>query len=303
MASLSEASLPLSGLLNIQKDYLNDLGQISQNNKNVAGDLLDLRNRLEKIHASFIAADTSADKTLTHQTKVEDILEKEHERLLSRKDEIDNIHYGKMRAVRLNDSYRKRQSDYLRILVAVIIAILVYIAVAFIVPEPLKSILVVTLFVVVVFYVVSVVWEIYRRDNMDHDRLDLQPPNGAMSGDRAFSATSAATAAAAAAASGPVCTGEVCCSDGSRWDASMNKCIFSCTDPAKPITKGTTCIAETECSAPFKRCGNACIYEETACGVTTNAFSTLGEERIRTKSRGDARPYSPYEYDSYAPAM
>jgi ABC-type multidrug transport system fused ATPase/permease subunit len=300
MASLTEAPLPLNGLLNIQKNYLNDLAQLSTENKNVAGDLNDIRSRLDQINQSFNQANTSAEKTLTHQSKVEDILKKEHERLLSKKDEIDNIHYGKMRSVQLNDSYRKKQSEYIRIIVALIVAIILYIAFYLFLPQSIADILTVLLFVVLIFYSTKIVWEIYKRDNMNYDRLDLVPPAEANSLTRGDA--SAASASASASMVGDLCTGEVCCAEGSRWDASMNKCILACPDASNPITKGNQCIERASCVAPFKICGNACISETATCGTTVNTFSTLGEERIQTKTN-EVKPYTPYEYNEYSPVM
>lgn len=302
MAALNEVSLPLSGLLTIQQNYLNDLGRISQTNKNVAGDLADIQEKLEKINAAYEQANTSADKTLTHQTKIEDILEKEHNRLLSKKDEIDNIHYGKMRAVLLNDSHRKRQADYIRIIIAVILGIISYIGISLFLFEPISTLAAILIFVVVVIYSGNILWEIYKRDNMNHDRLDLPPPAEANDIHRTTASTDASTESAAA--SDAVCTGEVCCDVGSRWDASMNKCILACPDATKPISKGGMCIAESECAAPMKRCGNACISEDATCGGVSNVnpFSTLGEERIR-QARQETMPFAPYEYCDYAPAL
>jgi hypothetical protein len=300
MTSLADASLPLSGLLNIQKNYLNDLAEISQTNRNVAGDLDDIQQRLKTIDSSFKDANTSAEYTLTHQSKIEDILEKEHQRLLSKKDEIDNIHFGKMRSVELNDSYRKRQSEYIRIIVAIIIAIVLYIAVSLILPDQLRDISVVIIFVALIIYCGKILWVVYKRDNMNHDRLDLLPPSDVNSGTRGSLPLSRPESTSSSSA---VCVGEVCCAEGSRWDASVNKCIISCTDSTKPISKGNECISMTACVAPFKICGNACISETATCGTTTvNPFSTLGEERIQTKT-SEVKPYTPYEYNEYAPVM
>lgn len=301
MTSLTEAPLPLDGLLNIQRNYLNDLAQITD--RNVAGNLGDIQTRLQQIHQSFEQANASADNTLTHQSSVEDILKKEYDRLMSKKDEIDNIHYGKMRAVELNDSYRKRQMEYIRVLVAIVVAILLYIVSYMLLPETAADILAIIIFVVLFVYCFNQFWEIYKRDNMNHDRLELAPPVEATLLSRGTSA-GATAATSATSASGSVCTGEVCCAEGSRWDAPMNRCIIACPTAAAPLSRGSECIAEADCTGNYTKCGQACILKTESCGTATAAsgFSTLGEERIRMRD-AEVKPYTPFEYDAYAPVM
>jgi len=304
MSSLNEVSLPLSGLLNIQKNYLNDLGRISQDNKNVAGDLADIQEKLERINTSFNTANTSADQTLTHQITMEDILAKEHDRLLSKKDEIDNIHYGKMRAVKLNDSYRKRHAEYIRIIVAIIIAILIYLGLSFVLPEVALTLAGIVIFSILLIYSLNVVIEIYKRDNMNHDSLYLAPPSEVNDITRASGGVASGAAGAGSATPENQCSGEACCDVNSRWDSIMNKCIISCPDPNKPISQGNECIARDACAAPnMKLCGNACIPETATCGATTvNTFSTLGEERIKMRE-SSIKPFTPYEYCEYSPIL
>jgi hypothetical protein len=296
--------LPLNDLLDIQQNYLNDLGQLSNTNTNVAGNLSALQAKLAQLKTSFENANTSSDKILTHQSKIADILEKENDRLSSIKNEVDNTHFSKMRTIHLNDNYRKRQSEYIKIIIVLLIGLLVYIGLSVFIPEPLYSFLVIVLFSVIFIYSANIVWEIYKRENINYDRLDLKPPSNALTLERVSEfppGAPVAPGAPATPASSGICTGEACCSTGSRWDATMNRCIIACSDPQLPISKGNVCVATSQCVSPFKMCGNACISESEACGPTnTNPFSTLGDERIKTKHEDSVQPYSPYEYDSYS---
>lgn len=301
----SNPIIPLNGLLDIQQHYLNDLERITTNaNTNVSTSLSGIQNKLAQLNSSFANANTSASGILTEQDKIKEIIEKEYERISVAKDEIDNVHFGKMRSIQLNDSYRKRNMEYMRIVIAIIIALVIYVILAIFVPEPIYSISTIILFSVLFIYCAKTVWEIYKRENINYDRLDLMPPSDALSQNRTnaiLSAKATAEADSSAKSASTVCVGESCCSTGSRWDASMNKCIISCSDPTKPISSGNTCIAKDACSAPSKLCGNACIGKDDICGTTgTNPFSTLGDERIKTKHDSIVYPYSPFEYSDYS---
>lgn len=294
-------SLPLAELLNVQQYYLEDLGKIaSSSNQNVAGDLSAIKTKLTGLEKALQTANTSADKTLTHQDKIEDIIQTEHERLLSKKDEIDNVYYGKMRAVELNDNYRKRQTEYLRIIIATIIAILLFIGCNFILPDPLLTIATIIIFGLLALYAGNIVWEMYKRDNMNMDKLDLPMPSEALDPNRALLDASGAAASTA----GPVCVGNNCCAAGLRWDSTMNQCILGCPTN-KPIVKENQCVESTECkeSDGLKLCGNVCMIKEAECPPKViTPFSTLGDEGISVKN-GEVMPYTPYEYDGYAPVM
>jgi hypothetical protein len=289
--------LPLNGLLDIQKNYLTDLGQMSGNTA-VAAPLSSIQNKLNQLQTSFTNANISSNAILTHQSEVNDILSKERERLNDIKYKVDNEHYAKIRSIQLNDSYRKRQTDYIKIVLTVIVALVIYIVLSIFVPDPLYSILIVIVFSLAGMYCVNILWNINSRETTNHDRLDLSPPATAMTDERVISTSDGELSSNDG--TGETCMGEDCCSGESRWDATMNKCIKNCQ--GTNLSSGNSCVARATSVAPsLKICGNACINIDETCGPTPqNPFSTLGEERIRTKHENEVKPYSPYEYSEYS---
>jgi len=292
--------IPLNGLLEIQQNYLNDLERITLNGSvNTTTALSGVQQKLADLNSSFSNANTSANSILTQQDKMKDIIDKEYERISLAKQEVDNIHLGKMRYIELNDSYRKRHVDYMRIVLAILVALIIYVLVALFVPEPIYSISLIIVFSVLLIYSGSIGLEIYKRENTNHDRLNLKPPSK-LREDKLLTPSAAPSTASTSVPGSTTCVGEACCSSDSRWDAPMNKCIKKCVDPT-PISSGDTCIAQTACASPMKICGNACIGQNEVCGSTsTNPFSTLGEERIQTKHDNNVQPYSPFEYSEYS---
>ena len=298
--SKSMPIIPLNGLLDIQQYYFDDLEKTLNTNTNVATSLSVFQQRLADLNRSFTNANTSANGLLTEQDKIKDIIEHEYERISAAKEEIDNVHFGKMRTIELNDSYRKRHNEYIKMIIAIIIALLVYVLLVIFVPEPIYSISTIVLFSILLIYCANIIWEIYKRENVNHDRLDLKPPSGALTKKRDSEIKESSVLVSPSAST--VCVGESCCASGSRWDASMNSCIISCDDTTTPISEGNTCVAR--CNAPSKLCGNACIGQNDVCGNTNQIpFRTLGDERIKTKHDNDnnVQPYSPFEYSEYAP--
>jgi hypothetical protein len=88
------------------------------------------------------------------------------------------------RIVKLNESYKKRSIEYLKILIACIIGIVLYLVLLIInkyyeIPDTLHTILIIIISIIVLIYCGNKYINIKMRDNVDFNTLNLIPPTSA----------------------------------------------------------------------------------------------------------------------------
>jgi len=79
----------LNGLVALQKNYLNILDN-KQDDPEFSNKINELQSQLEDAHKSLKVADVSSEHVLTHQEEVADIVDTEKDRLMQKKQSIDN---------------------------------------------------------------------------------------------------------------------------------------------------------------------------------------------------------------------
>ena len=217
----------LPGLLNIQRQYVDDLAAISTKDVTVSQYLLPLSNKLNSIYNRYKQANVSSSAVLDHQNEMKNIIDKENERLMAKKSSIDSALYGQNRMVEFTDSYRKKYMAELNILIAIVIALLLYLAILFIkrfVPLPNFIYNTITVFIVIVTAVYSYVTliQINQRYNMNFDKINLRgPTESEMEESRKKGASTVETKKIES----DLCIGEKCCIPGeTTWDKERNKC-------------------------------------------------------------------------------
>ena len=218
----------LPGLLNIQRQYVDDLAAISAKDVTVSQYLLPLSNKLNSIFNRYKQANVSSSAVLDHQNEMKNIIDKENERLIAKKSSIDSALYGQNRMVEFTDSYRKKYMAELNILIAIVIALLLYLAILFIkkfVPLPDVIYNIISVFIVIVAAVYSyLTWiQINQRYNMNFDKINLRgPTESEMEESRKKGESTIQTKEVTT----NICTGETCCIPGeTTWDKERNKCI------------------------------------------------------------------------------
>lgn len=108
-----------------------------------------------------------------------DFYKDELNRLEAKKQSADSIINSHDRLAKLNDSYRKRYSKYVQILMVLILAYVIYLAVVMlqkmfpIIPQLLVDTITVVLIFLVAMYLFSASWELYSRSVSNYDELDL----------------------------------------------------------------------------------------------------------------------------------
>lgn len=223
----------LNGLVALQKEYLKVL-ENKQNDPELTTKISQLQSELESAHTSFENANISSNNVLTHQEDVTDIVETEKDRLLLKKQSIDNALVGKKRAIELNDSYQKKQAEYNKIKFAWVIALAISVILVILkknfvfLPSFIFDLFTIIVLFGVSIYTISILIEVSRREKINFNKLDLPDP----------AARTAAELQAAAKAAGKKeggdllggmnlygCVGSFCCSPGTKWDNDITKCV------------------------------------------------------------------------------
>lgn len=160
----------------------------------------------------------------------------ESTRLASKLSNINNEVTAQNRASQLTDSYRKRYSNFLIVLVILIFAFIAYLGITKAqenfsqVPGVIFDGLFLLILLIVVYYIYYAVTDLAIRSNMNYDEIDLPPPKGEISVDikaQNNKAQSSGDVTQQTATSDlPKCVGEQCCPEGTAgmyFDGTMCK--------------------------------------------------------------------------------
>jgi len=223
----------LNGLVALQKEYLRVLKE-TPDDLDLDLKITKLQKELESAYASLETANVSSNNVLTHQKDVADIVDTEKDRLLLKKQSIDNALVGKKRAIELNDSYQKKQAEYNKIKYAWVIALAI--SVILVISKKNFEFLpsfVFDLFTILVLfgasiYTISILIEVSRREKINFNKLDLPDP-AARTAAELQSAAKAASKEEGGDLLGGMnlygCVGSYCCSPGTKWENDISKCV------------------------------------------------------------------------------
>jgi hypothetical protein len=219
----------LSGLFHIQKDYLAGLTiQDASFNTKVSN----LATQLGNLQTGFAAANISSGAVLARQQAVSSIIDEEKQRLQQKKQSIDNALDGKRRAIDLNETYRMRQSQYLRIKIVIVIVLVICIVLTLlnrrfpIVPSIFITLLNMIVILMGGIYCLFIYSSISSRSLMNYNELDLAGPAAPTVSDVAASQVAASKAGDLLGTINLLgCVGSACCSEGTKWDNEKSKCV------------------------------------------------------------------------------
>lgn len=223
----------LNGLVTLQKEYLKIL-ENKPNDPELTTKIAQLQTELESAYASLETSNISSSNVLTHQEEVADIVDTEKDRLLIKKQSIDNALVGKKRAIELNDSYQKKQAEYNKIKFAWVIALAISVILVIskktfvFLPSFIFDLFTILVLLGASIYTISILIEVSRREKINFNKLDLPDPAA-----RTEAELQAAAKAASKEEGGDLlggmnlygCVGSYCCSPGTKWDNDITKCV------------------------------------------------------------------------------
>lgn len=218
----------LKGIIALQKNYLDILSN-KTSDPELTLKVNALQDELSRAHSEFTNADASSSQILTDQEKVKSIIDTEKERLLLKKQSIDTALSGKKREVELNDSYQKKQAEYNKIKIAWVLALAIYVFITIlkkhlpIIPSFINDLILITTFVAVSIYSINIFIEISRREKINFNKLALAAP--AITLPIAPKKDSDKDSDLLKGMNLYGCVSSYCCSEGTKWDSNMSKCV------------------------------------------------------------------------------
>lgn len=244
MPDIPNFYVDLSGMFNIQKDFINfpvkDTNEpsISQINNNISSGL-------NKFYNDYISSNYTVNDTLEHQQQMLAIVKAEQNRLNSKKDEIDSAYTGKQRALTLNDSYRLTYRQILKIILVIIFTLVIFVFIIFasnffpFIPSyifEILSIIVISSGIITIYFMTIT---LMSRHPVYFNQLNLPPP---MNGNALSTSTSSKTSNTNyndlfkdITSTGNYCIGSSCCSDGTYWDSGNGICKTKTISPFTTI--------------------------------------------------------------------
>jgi len=246
----------LTGLFNIQKDYLAGIAQSAGTDNELTGKVTSLQSNLDALYKDFDQSNKSSSSVLSKQKEVSAIIDEEKQRLEQKKQSIDNALVGKKRAIDLNEAYRMRQSQYLKIKVVFVIVLAICIMTSLLGRRyPIVPSIFITLINLIVIlmggiYCLFIYSSITSRSQMNYNELDLAGP--VLPSEAEIAARQAAAGKAGdllGTINAAGCKGSECCFEGTKWDTTKLKCVTApTTAPAAPTVGGFTTMGQ---SVPF----------------------------------------------------
>ena len=220
----------------------------------------------------------SSEFTLNRQKDVQDILNNENNRLVSKKALVDNAMQGQVRMLTLNESYRQKNAQYRNLILLAILGLALFIGIIFLkrnfptIPESLLNLLLIIIISVIIIYGAWIYYYILIRNNVYFDRLSLAPPATFDASGSKAPTVSPGSKGSLFSAMGGECYGPDCCDVGTTWDDTTMKCIIASSTGTPPGTMGSG--APNTNIAGFTTMSQA--YESSDITSVNHAYSGYG---------------------------
>lgn len=159
------------------------------------------------------------------------IVNTEEKRLKTQEVVIDSALNNQKRLMLLNDSFRKRYNEYIRIFIIISVSIVLIFGLVLlesnfpVIPSIVISILTSIILVIAIILILLVINNLYNRDRTDYDKLDTNDwafdnNSGSGSGFRMGSGSKTETTVA------KTCSNENCCDVGTYWCPNSSRCLL-----------------------------------------------------------------------------
>ena len=111
------------------------------------------------------------------------IVKTEQDRLNNKKDDINSAYVGKQRAVQLNESYRLKYRQFMKILLVIIVTLVLFILITFLsvrfpfIPSFIFEILSIFIISAGIFIIYFMMTDLVSRSNTYYNELNIPGPN------------------------------------------------------------------------------------------------------------------------------
>jgi len=187
------------------------------------------------VNANF-ANITSRLNAINNNTIVNPVIESENARLDKKNEQIQTIKSSQDRTNALNESYRKRNWEYVKLLIVVAISLIIILGISMflrnIIPDTFIDLFTAIIIGIVLIYAFMTYRTISSRSAIDFDKLNLgNPPVKTTMEDEKKAANQKVISAIESgdmlgATFSNTCSGSTCCDSGTKWCSYKNKCII-----------------------------------------------------------------------------
>lgn len=176
MASYSD----INSIITTQQRLITDFSG-SMTNTTAQSVVAAVNNNLSNMQTSLDAANGSIRTTLTDQQEVQQILDRERDRLDERQMAIEAAYEGQQRMVTLSSSLSEKQKAYNYMIIVIVLMMLVYVGIKMLksfafVPDFILDIILIAVLAAGIIYCFYLYVDIRRRSNMDFNQITLAKP-------------------------------------------------------------------------------------------------------------------------------
>ena len=269
---------------------------------------------------------------ISREAQVKAITDTELDRLNDKKTEVDDAYSTNKRLVDLNDSYRKKQSQYnymMFVVISFFVIMIILMQIQKVVPviSGILTIITVILAILVIVYVLVILVDIYRRDPNDFDKINYNPPSGVddlvidPKTGKAVSTTTGlinpvtgkpydTSTSASYTKNTVMSSGQDACFKDQSYDYYSGKCIPNCQTPAKKRNMKDGYFYDTDNKLIYGNINSLTSGNDLYCltpgtDATPEGTKICGNFYIpKEYSCGTTEgfeDFSPFEFSGYAP--
>lgn len=291
----SPSVFDLPNVVGLQKKLIQDLSGNDQ--------LMNtLNTKVADLDTSVSASSANILPTLTKQSDVQAVLDREAARLQERKQAIDLASVGQQRLVDLTRNATQRSRAINNIYIVGVVGLFIYLAIRLVsgvLPEMVTDILTILVVSISILMMLKMYADLQRRNNMDFDMISLGEPSKMVGGSGSASGSGSAGAGAGLIESriGGGCEKDACCPDGTKYNEKYAICVPN-EAPYSKVTSGVA--SDWAYFMPEKQwklkstCASTSPYsfDELACKAT-ETFTTA------TRTSDMAKPNDAFEFADY----
>ena len=224
----NNSNFDLSNVFQVQSNYLSDITdnalQNVDNSAEVAKDIYNLQEQLQKTSNVYADANTSSAAVLNEQEKVMSIIETEQKRLDAKQDIVDNAMVLEERKALLTNTQRLQYTAYTKMMLVLVAGLCFHVVLRFLSGGDSEStgmfipLLHITNILVCAIIVTYMYINIQSRSEINFNHLNIPPPNSdnfnkseqPADFDNLFN--------------GVGCIDNNCCGDGTQWNDTTKVC-------------------------------------------------------------------------------
>ena len=185
---------------------------------------------LSDIHTSVNNQDSKLNATLTKQSQVNDLLQNEIDRLNEKEDQIDQAQAGQKRVLMLNESYRMRQAEYTKLIIASVFVFAIVILIKYtrtrfnVLPDAVYTLIHILMFSALIIYAMVIYMNVSSREKTNFNRLDIPTPDVVLSKEEKRANKRRQRGDLMGLNNSDLCRGAACCSDTQTFNNDSGKC-------------------------------------------------------------------------------